>query len=192
MAVKRYLFHRCNGDGCTRAVRERWLMCQRCWDKVPPALQRALYAEYDASGRTKKYLALAREAIRATSTGNDLDLFERRDGGGGSGSGRTDSGTAPSAGSGDLGLPPVMSAMAGDAIPKRLRESGHFGDIVVNGCVVGKTVGYICITCGDFIVNETNLRFHIEGGAVHVVARICEFHQAETFEPEGALARELA
>lgn len=38
--------HKCPRDGCTRTVRDEFLMCGPDWKLVPLALQRAVYAAY--------------------------------------------------------------------------------------------------------------------------------------------------
>jgi hypothetical protein len=38
--------HQCPRNGCTRTVGDAYLMCDPHWRRVPPELQRAVYAAY--------------------------------------------------------------------------------------------------------------------------------------------------
>jgi hypothetical protein len=61
--------HPCPRNGCTRAVNDRFLMCPADWRRVPPALQRAVYAAYaDGNGPGSPELRAAQDAaVRAVN-----------------------------------------------------------------------------------------------------------------------------
>jgi hypothetical protein len=61
--------HNCPGIGCSRLVADRYLMCRRCWGKLPAELQSEVYAtnaKRSTSEGLRAYQAAVRKAIEAT------------------------------------------------------------------------------------------------------------------------------
>jgi hypothetical protein len=61
--------HECPRTGCSRTVRDQFLMCSDDWALVPPPLQRSVYAAYKrGKGIGSPQLLAAQEAaIRAVN-----------------------------------------------------------------------------------------------------------------------------
>lgn len=61
--------HQCPRNGCTRTVGDTYLMCGPDWRRVPPELQRAVYAAYKrgAGLGSDELLAAQDAAIRAAN-----------------------------------------------------------------------------------------------------------------------------
>lgn len=71
-------------------------------------------------------------------------------------------------------------AIAGDAIPARVKGATGIvlGDVVLERCRSRAGRAWLCLSCGQYLVNETQREFHCETGA-HVLARVCMKHGAE-------------
>lgn len=71
-------------------------------------------------------------------------------------------------------------AIAGDVIPARVKGGTGvvLGDVVQPRCRARVGRAWLCLSCGQYLVNETQRDFHCEAGA-HVLARVCMQHGAE-------------
>lgn len=77
-------------------------------------------------------------------------------------------------------LPPRLPAVAGDKVPARVQGATGIviGDVVLPRCREHAGRAWLCISCGQYLVNEAQRDFHCETGA-HVLARVCMKHGAE-------------
>lgn len=71
--------HRCHATGCTRQVKPELLMCFPHWNRVPRAIQRAVWANYrhgqcDDMSPTEKWHDAADAAIGAVARKEGLPL----------------------------------------------------------------------------------------------------------------------
>ena len=73
-----------------------------------------------------------------------------------------------------------LPAVAGDVVPTRVKGATGvvLGDVVLERCRARAGRAWLCLSCGQYLVNETQLDFHCETGA-HVLARVCMKHGAE-------------
>lgn len=76
--------------------------------------------------------------------------------------------------------PRRFPAVAGDVVPAAVRGATGIvlGAVVVARCRARAGRAWLCLSCSQYLVNETQRDFHCETGA-HVLARVCMQHGAE-------------
>lgn len=80
----------------------------------------------------------------------------------------------------------VLSAVAGDLVPARIRRTEAMTVTLAHAYHVHECCGepsrwWLCLSCAQYLANRYQLEAHTETGS-HVVARICPEHGAETLE----------
>ena len=79
----------------------------------------------------------------------------------------------------------VLSAVPGDVVPARIRTEAVTVVLArayhVRECCGDASRFFICLSCARYLANRCQLEQHTETG-VHVVARLCPEHGAETLE----------
>jgi hypothetical protein len=79
----------------------------------------------------------------------------------------------------------VLSAVAGDLVPARIRTEAMTVTLArayhVHECCGEPSRWWLCLSCAQYLANRFQLDAHTETGT-HVVARICPEHGAETLE----------
>lgn len=81
----------------------------------------------------------------------------------------------------------IITAVPGDVVPARIRtETLAMTVTLARAYYVAECCGepsrfFLCLSCARYLANRCQLEQHTETG-VHVVARLCPEHGAETLE----------